>query len=118
MTDFEHALPSVSIKVLTPDGTMYVTIVDDESGKPTRVLISIGKAGSRLSAWSDAVGRLVSRMFKKGFSTQDIIAELAGIGSDNLKMQGETEIRSTAEGIAKAFLVYEEYKWRTGELKN
>lgn len=107
---FSQALPSVTIKVATPDGTMFVNIVDTEDGRPTRVIITIGKAGSALMAWADSISRLATRLFKNGSSVNEVIQELTGIRADRLSLSGETEITSGPEGLAKALLIYQEYK--------
>lgn len=113
MTTFDSALPSVTIKVLTPDGTLYVSIAEQD-GKPTRVLISIGKAGSRLAAWADAVARLLTMLVKRDVEVSQLIAELSAISSDGFRMHGQTEIHSGPEGVAKALILYEEERWQRG----
>lgn len=106
----DQALPSVTIRVATPDGKMFVIIVDDTNGNPTRVIIAIGKAGSRLMAWAESMSRLTTRLIKNGSSINDVIMEVSGIRADRLVMNGETEITSGPEGLAKALLIYQEYK--------
>ena len=104
-----ESLPSVTIKVPTPDGTMYVCISDYE-GRPWRVDITIGKAGSALMAWAHSLARLCTMALQGSASLDDLINELAGVTSDKLTMNQRTEVRSGPEGVAIAFLRYLEQK--------
>jgi hypothetical protein len=113
---YDQALPSVTIKVATPDGKMFVIIVDDENGNPTRVIIAIGKAGSTLMAWAESISRLATRLFKNGSTVHEVVKELTGIRADRLTLHNGTEITSGPEGLAKALLIYQE--WKSGTYRN
>jgi hypothetical protein len=106
----EKAYKSFSVRVVTPDGTMFVHITEDEQGVPQWVSINIGKAGTNLSAWADACARLVSRLLP---NVHIAIEELTGITSSRFRQMATGEmIRSGPEGIAYALLKYRGAKYK------
>jgi len=109
-----EALRSVNIRVRVPEGTMFVTVVEDISGRPIQLLINIGKAGSSLAAWTYAVGRMCTVMFENGFGVNDLIDEFATISSDKAVPQedGEEAIHSGPAGIAVALVKYRAAKFK------
>jgi len=60
-------------------GNLYVTINDDEDGKPFEVFATIGKAGGFFAAKSEAICRLVSLALRSGITPEDVISEIKGI---------------------------------------
>lgn len=100
------AYSTKSIKVDTPDGVMFVHIVENEYGTPIQLLINIGKCGTNLAAWADSMARLASALLPvSGIS--GIIDMLSGITSSKLIRLGNGEfIRSGPEGLASALLKY------------
>ena len=60
-------------------GNLYVTINDDEDGKPFEVFANIGKAGGFFAAKSEAICRLVSLALRSGITPEDVISEIKGI---------------------------------------
>lgn len=112
-----QALPSYSVKVETPDGVMFVHIVEQD-GMPHQVLINIGKAGTNVNAWGDASARLVSRMLEK-LGVYGAIEELSGITTASVKHMANGEsCRSGPEGIAIALLKYRSMKFRENKLED
>lgn len=104
------ALATFSYRVETPDGTMFIHIVEDERGLPQQVIINIGKAGTNLSAWADAAARLTSRLLP---NIHGAIEELTGITTSRFRRLPKGElIRSGPEGIAYALLKYSGEKYR------
>ncbi|HEX9430864.1 MAG TPA: hypothetical protein VF944_10850 [Candidatus Bathyarchaeia archaeon] len=113
----DKVFPTFSIKVDTPDGRMFVHILEND-GLPVQVLINIGKSGTNLSAWADAVSRMVSQMLKYT-SIYVIIEELSGITSSRFirLAQGEV-IRSGPEGVAYALVKYRNRKYKDNRPKD
>lgn len=108
--NLEQALPTYSYRVETPDGTMFIHIVENERGLPCQVHINIGKAGTNLSAWADAAARLVSRLLP---NVHGAIEELTGITTSRFRRMPKGEvIRSGPEGIAYALLKYNGEKFK------
>lgn len=101
----QTAQPSTTIKIKTPDGTLFVTIAEQESA-PRQVILHIGKSGHSLQAWADALARVVSLALRSGLTLQSIIAEVSNISTDRKAFFNGTSIRSGPEGLAHALLMY------------
>jgi len=66
-------------KINTSYGDLFVTINDDEEGKPFEVFATIGKAGGFFSAKSEAICRLASLALRAGIPPEEIIKQIKGI---------------------------------------
>lgn len=107
---------SVNVRVPTPDGTMYVTIMENENRRPFQILINIGKAGTSVSAWADALSRIVSKLFETGVGVNEIIEEFSLMGTDKVaRMDDGSQVHSGPEGVAVALMRYRSGKFQ--ELK-
>lgn len=93
------------VRVKTTDGTMFVTIMEEDS-KPIEIHISIGKTGSQLRAWSDALSHVINLAMFKGSTIQEIIEVLSLITSDKIVYDGRLPIRSGPEGLVVALRKY------------
>jgi len=62
-------------------GNVYIT-VDTINMRPVRVFIRLGKQGGCQRALMEAVGRLITIMFRRGDPHEDIIKTLKGIRCD------------------------------------
>lgn len=102
----------ITIQVPTPDGTMFVTILEDLAGKPMGVQIHIGKAGAPIAAWSNALARIISLALDKGADMNDLVSELSSQTSDKNRMSTRGEIvRSGVEGLWIALMQYKRDKF-------
>ncbi|MBI3291124.1 vitamin B12-dependent ribonucleotide reductase [Candidatus Falkowbacteria bacterium] len=66
-------------KITTSYGDLYVTVNDDNEGKPFEVFATIGKAGGFFSAKSEAICRLVSLALRAGIPVEEVIKQIKGI---------------------------------------
>ncbi len=66
-------------KVKTGYGTLFVTVNNDEDGKPFEVFAAIGKTGGFFAAKSEAICRLISLALRAGIDVEEIIEQLKGI---------------------------------------
>jgi hypothetical protein len=112
--DSQEVFNTLTNKVRTPDGTMFVIVLEDKEGKPCGIHINIGKAGSSLSAWANATAALVTRMLGSGIGLNDIIKELSEMTSDKTVLTGDTNvpIRSGPDGLCYALMQYRKEKFR------
>lgn len=92
-------------------GNLYVTVNEDESGKPFEVFTNIGKAGGCASSQAEAIGRLISLSLRSGVEPDEIIKQLKGISCHQPSWADEGRILSCSDAIAKAL---EKYPHRSG----
>ena len=104
---------SLTYKVMTPNGVMFVTIVESlnymKKPVPTNMLIAIGKSGSAIMAWANMTADLITLLFKMKADLEDIIAVVSMNLSDQSVLQRPgIQIRSEPEGIKYALFRYQE----------
>lgn len=66
-------------KIKTGYGKLYITINNDERGKPFEIFATIGKSGGFFQEQSEAICRLSSMSLRSGVSAEEIINSLKGI---------------------------------------
>ena len=91
----------------TPLGTAYITVNSDERNEPFEVFLNVGKAGTEVTAVSEAMGRLISLVLRMPASLPPserlrwIKDEMAGIGGGRPLGFGAKRVRSLPDGIAQ-----------------
>ncbi|MDP1722285.1 MAG: adenosylcobalamin-dependent ribonucleoside-diphosphate reductase [Candidatus Gottesmanbacteria bacterium] len=94
-------------QVETPVGQAYVTINTNGGRQPLELFMNIGKAGSDVTAMAEAMGRLISLIFRIASPVSPIerahkvAAELIGIGGARSLGFGENRVRSLPDAVAK-----------------
>jgi len=110
----EVSRPSFTVKVMTPDGVMFVTVVEEDNpisneAEPAQILITIGKTGSAIAAWANMAALLISTLLQENISISDVIMTISNILSDGISTHKEgIEIRSGPEGLQYALTRYNE----------
>ncbi|HZX48419.1 MAG TPA: TSCPD domain-containing protein, partial [Nitrospirota bacterium] len=99
-------ITGVTNKMKTSCGDLYVTVNEDENGRPFEVFCNMGKAGGCEASQNEAIGRLISLAFRSGVSPQSIIRQLIGIRCNQPYGLGKSIIHSCADAISKAVLEY------------
>jgi len=97
-------------KIESPLGTMYVTINEDEQGRPFEVFVALGKAGGAAMADAEAIGRLISLALRSGVPLRQIHKQLRGISSDRAVGFGDKKVLSSPDAIAQILERYLEEK--------
>ena len=87
-------------------GHLYVTINEDESGRPFEVFTNIGKAGGCASSQSEAIGRLISLSLRSNIEPEEIVKQLKGISCHQPSWTEGGKILSCSDAIAKALEKY------------
>lgn len=91
----------------TPLGTAYITVNSDERDEPFEVFMNVGKAGTEVTAVSEAMGRLISLVLRMPASLPPterlrwIKDEMAGIGGGRPLGFGANRVRSLPDGVAQ-----------------
>ncbi|MCL4492416.1 MAG: vitamin B12-dependent ribonucleotide reductase [Nitrospirae bacterium] len=87
-------------------GNLYVTINEDESGKPFEVFTNIGKAGGCASSQAEAIGRLISLSLRSNIEPEEIVQQLKGISCHQPSWNEGGKVLSCSDAIAKAIEKY------------
>ncbi len=95
-----------TMKMLSPLGDLYVTINEDDNGKPFEVFCTVGKAGGAAMADSEAIGRLVSLSLRSGIPITAVRDQLRGISCDRAVGVGPQKVLSAPDAIAQAIERY------------
>lgn len=103
-------LKGVTRKIDSPLGDMYVTINEDEEGRPFEVFVALGKAGGPAMADAEAIGRLISLALRSGISLRSVHKQLRGISSDRAVGFGANKVLSSPDAIAQVVERYLEEK--------
>lgn len=100
-------LQGTTRRMPSPLGDLYVTINQDENGRPFEVFATIGKAGGAAMADVEAIGRLISLALRSGIPLIDVHNQLRGISCDRAVGIGPNKVLSVPDAIAQALAQYE-----------
>jgi ribonucleoside-diphosphate reductase alpha chain len=95
-----------TIKMMSPLGDLYVTINEDEQGRPFEVFTTLGKAGGAANADAEAIGRLASLALRSGIPITAVRDQLRGISCDRAVGIGPNKVLSAPDAIAQAIERY------------
>ncbi|MDE2796718.1 MAG: vitamin B12-dependent ribonucleotide reductase [Gemmatimonadota bacterium] len=95
-----------TMKMESPLGDLYVTINEDDNGKPFEVFCTVGKAGGAAMADSEAIGRLISLSLRSGIPITAVRDQLRGISCDRAVGVGAQKVLSAPDAIAQAIERY------------
>lgn len=99
---------SPTVRVETPDGTMFVIFDEKDDMTLVNIRLVIGKAGSNLTAWTETVSRLLAIALSRGATLDEILTEISTQTSDRMVYNRNVPIRSGPEGLAYAI---QKYRW-------
>jgi ribonucleoside-diphosphate reductase alpha chain len=91
-----------TVKMNSPLGDLYVTINEDENGRPFEVFCTLGKAGGAAMADSEAIGRLASLALRSGIPITAVRDQLRGISCDRAVGIGPNKVLSAPDAVAQA----------------
>ncbi|MXV95881.1 MAG: TSCPD domain-containing protein, partial [Gemmatimonadetes bacterium] len=95
-----------TIKMVCPLGDLYVTVNEDDTGRPFEVFCTLGKAGGAAMADSEAIGRLVSLSLRSGIPITAVRDQLRGISCDRAVGIGPSKVLSAPDAVAQALDLY------------
>src|SRR5690606_13855247 len=98
-------LRGITMRKSTPLGNLFVTL-NTYQGRPFELFAQIGKAGSDVTAFTEAIARLVSLAFRSGVDPWEVVEQLAAIGGSQSVGFGARRIRSVPDAIAQALADY------------
>ncbi len=103
-------LRGYTAKMNSPLGDLYVTINEDENGRPFEVFCTLGKAGGAAMADAEAIGRLLSLSLRSGIPIANLKDQLRGISCDRAVGVGPRKVLSAPDAIGQAIERYLEEK--------
>jgi len=95
-----------TLKMNSPLGDIYVTINEDDAGRPFEVFCTLGKAGGAAFADAEAMGRLMSLALRSGVPINALRDQLRGISSDRAVGVGPNKVLSAPDAIGQAIERY------------
>ncbi|MHB1193180.1 MAG: vitamin B12-dependent ribonucleotide reductase [Longimicrobiales bacterium] len=101
-----QALRGYTMKMMSPLGDLYVTINEDDQGRPFEVFCTLGKAGGAAMADAEAMGRLVSLALRSGIPIGRIKDQLRGISCDRAVGVGQNKVLSVPDAAGQAIERY------------
>lgn len=84
----------------TPLGNLYLTL-NLLKDHPLELFAQIGKAGSDVGAFTEAIARLISLAFRCGIDPEEVAHQLAGIGGSRSVGFGPNRVRSVPDAIGQ-----------------
>jgi hypothetical protein len=108
------AYNSVTMEVQTPDGVMFVIIMEDDDNKPIEIIAHIGKAGAPVQAWAFALAATCTKLLDCGKGINDLIELLSSITSSKApsRLEHGVILRSGPEGFCYALMQYRADKFQ------
>lgn len=91
-----------TLEMMTGCGKLYVTINFDENNRPFEVFTSMGKAGGCAQSQCEAIGRLISLVFRSGGDYDIVVKQLKGISCHMRYGFGQNQVLSCADAVGKA----------------
>jgi ribonucleoside-diphosphate reductase alpha chain len=88
-------------KTKTGSGTLYTSVGLDESGFPVEIFINISKHGSDVSAFSEALGRVISIALQNGIPVENIAETIIGITGDSSAWDSGKLIKSIPDAVGR-----------------
>ena len=100
-----YKLKGSTYKMATPQGKAFITINEDEGGRPMEVFLNVGKAGSDVAGLAEALGRLISGWLNVSRdptkTVREIVSQLVGIGGAKSVGFGKNRVSSVPDAVAK-----------------
>lgn len=97
----------ITTQVKTNQGTLYVTINEDEKGI-AEIFLNIGKSGGYSSGYCEAIGRLISVSLRAGLSLDAIIDQLKGIRTSTPTLNKGMFVYSVPDAVGKVLENYQQ----------
>jgi len=104
----------VTRKMKTGCGNLYVTINEDEEGRPCEIFTQIGKAGGCVASQCEAMGRMTSLALRSGVQAEEIVKQMRGISCHLPVGYGGGKVMSCADAMGQAMDWYLGLKRTTG----
>ena len=96
------SLSGVTQRIETGYGKVYVTINEDEDGRPFELFANIGHSGGFTNSFTEAVAKVVSTALRSGVNPQEVVDELQGTRSPKVAWDRGSRIQSIPDALGTA----------------
>ncbi|ESS02985.1 MAG: ribonucleoside-diphosphate reductase class II [uncultured archaeon A07HR67] len=100
------SLSGVTQRVETGYGKLYVTINEDEAGRPFELFANIGHSGGYTNSFTEALAKVISTALRSGVDPEEIVDELHGTRSPKVAWDKGEQIQSIPDAIGTALRRY------------
>ena len=100
------SLSGVTQRVETGYGKLYVTINEDENGRPFELFANIGHSGGYTNSFTEALAKVISTALRSGVDPDEIVDELQGTRSPKVAWDKGEQIQSIPDAIGTALRRY------------
>ena len=100
------SLNGVTQRVETGYGKLYVTINEDENGRPFELFANIGHSGGYTNSFTEALAKVISTALRSGVDPDEIVDELQGTRSPKVAWDKGEQIQSIPDAIGTALRRY------------
>ena len=91
-----------TIKMVLPQGTLYVTANKNGDNAIRETFVNLGKSGGDEKADAEAIGRLISLYLQHGGQIEEVIKTLKGIKGRDVSWDSGEPLLSVPDAVAKA----------------
>ncbi len=99
-------LSGVTQRVETGYGKLYVTVNEDDDGKPFELFANIGHSGGYTNSFTEALAKVISTALRSGVDPVEIVDELHGTRSPKVAWDKGEQIQSIPDAIGTALRRY------------
>ncbi|GAB6880450.1 adenosylcobalamin-dependent ribonucleoside-diphosphate reductase [Halorubrum gandharaense] len=100
------SLNGVTQRVETGYGKLYVTINEDENGRPFELFANIGHSGGYTNSFTEALAKVISTALRSGVDPEEVVDELQGTRSPKVAWDKGEQIQSIPDAIGTALRRY------------
>ncbi|QKY16988.1 adenosylcobalamin-dependent ribonucleoside-diphosphate reductase [Halorubrum sp. CBA1229] len=100
------SLNGVTQRIETGYGKVYVTINEDENGRPFELFANIGHSGGYTNSFTEALAKVISTALRSGVDPEEIVDELQGTRSPKVAWDKGEQIQSIPDAIGTALRRY------------
>ena len=100
------SLSGVTQRVETGYGKLYVTVNEDENGRPFELFANIGHSGGYTNSFTEALAKVISTALRSGVDPEEIVDELQGTRSPKVAWDKGEQIQSIPDAIGTALRRY------------
>ncbi|CDK38266.1 intein-containing adenosylcobalamin-dependent ribonucleoside-diphosphate reductase [Halorubrum sp. AJ67] len=97
-----NSLAGVTQRIETGYGKVYVTINEDENGRPFELFANIGHSGGYTNSFTEALAKVISTALRSGVDPEEIVDELRGTRSPKIAWDKSEQIQSIPDAIGTA----------------